>query len=121
MKEKIFAVILFVAIIAFVITNTFIINGQINRILDELYELNSDDINAINQANELYKDFKKSQKYISLTVSHEDLTNIEDCFVEMIGYLEIGSSDDAFVTKNRLIYSFEHLRRLSTFTLDSVI
>jgi hypothetical protein len=39
----------------------------------------------------------------------------------MIGYLEIGDSDNARVVKNRLTHSIEHLRRLSTFTIDAII
>ena len=68
-----------------------------------------------------FEHYKSAERYISLTVSHEDLTSIEDCFCEMIGYLKVGDKDNAEVTKGRLINSLEHLRRLSGFNIDSII
>ena len=41
--------------------------------------------------------------------------------MEMIGYLSVNDTDNARVTKNRLISYLEHLRRLSGFNIDAVI
>lgn len=121
MKDKIIAVILFVIVVGFVVVNTLILNDQIDKIYDSLSMLDIDNSTATDKARELYEDFCKKEQYISITVSHDDLTNIEDCFVELIGHLSVGNTADAKVTKDRLTSSLEHLRRLSGFTIDAII
>lgn len=121
MKEKILSVVLLVMIIVFVTINTVILNGQIDEIIEkvDLFDVSED--NAKKNAEQIYEDFMKKQKYMSLTVSHDDMTSIEGCFVEMIGYLAIGDRQNAEVVKYRLKSSLEHLRRLSGFNLDAII
>lgn len=121
MKEKILAVVIMIAVIAFVVTNTLIIDRQISELADDVTSLDTEGEKAEEEARKIYEDFMSKEVYISITVSHDDLTNIEDCFVEMVGYLSVGDTDNAAVTKDRLTHSLEHLRRLSTFTIDAII
>lgn len=121
MKDKIIAIILFVLVVGFVVLNTVILNEQIDTIYQGVSALDVEDKDATDKAEALFSDFCKKEKYISITVSHDDLTNIEDCFVEMIGHLSINNTEDAKVTKDRLTSFLEHLRRLSGFTIDAII
>ncbi len=121
MKEKIFAVIILIAVVAFVWINTVIIDRQISKLADEVEMLDVESEDAESKAREIQEEYMKKERFISLTVSHDDLTNIEGCFVELVGYLSIGDAENAKVTKDRLKYSLEHLRRLSTFTIDAII
>lgn len=121
MKEKILAVILLLGVIAFVSVNTIVLNRQIANTIDSVNDLDLNAKNASEKAKIIYEDFRKKEKYMSLTVSHNDLTCIEDCFVEMIGYLSIKDTENATVTKSRLISYLEHLGRLSGFNIDAVI
>ncbi len=121
MKEKILAVIILIAVVAFVIANTLIIEKQIGDVEKAVSALNTEDEGAADKARKIHEDFMNKERFISLTVSHDDLTNIEDCFVELTGYLSVGDADNAQVTKDRLTNSLEHLRRLSTFTIDAII
>ena len=121
MKEKLIGIIVFISVILYVGINTYIIDRQMKEVYDNLSGINLSSKDARETAEECFSDFEKKEKYLSLTVNHDDLTVIEECFVEMIGYLEIGDSDNARVVKNRLTHSIEHLRRLSTFTIDAII
>lgn len=121
MKEKILSVVLLVIIIAFVTVNTIILSKQIDEIIEKVEGLDTSENNANENAEQIYENFMKKQKYMSLTVSHDDMTSIEGCFVEMIGYLAIGDHQNAEVVKYRLKNSLEHLRRLSGFNLDAII
>lgn len=121
MKDKLLAAILLIAVIAFVIANTLILRNHIQEIIGSVRELNVNSEEAFAVAKKVYDDYKDKEKYMSLTVNHDDLTNIEDCFVELIGYLAIKDNDSATVTKSRLISYLEHLRRLSGFNIDAVI
>ena len=124
MKEKIIAFCLLFLVICFVLINTLVLDRQIKGLYDDTakIEISDSDIQAAERnARELYEEFKKREKFISLTVNHEDLTRIEESFSEIIGYLSVGNADDAMVIKNRLLDSLEHLRRLSGFNIDSII
>ncbi len=121
MKEKILAVVLLISVIAFVTVNTVVLDKQIGKTIDQIYSLELEDEHALENARTMHADFLQKEKYISLTVSHEDLTSIEDSFVEMIGYMTVGNIEDARVTKDRLISFLKHLRRLSGFNIDGVI
>ena len=121
MKEKIFAVVLFVLIIIFVTFNTLVLNKQITEVIDSVDKLDPRAENSAEEANILYRDFMKKVAYFSITVSHNDITSIEECFVEMIGYVSVNDIDNATVVKYRLKHSLEHLRRLSGFNIDAII
>ena len=69
----------------------------------------------------LYSDFKKAENIISLTVSHEDLTNIEDAFAEIIGASISNDTNSIITVKSRLKESLRHLGRLSGFNFESIL
>ncbi len=121
MKQKVLSVVMLVIAIAFVTVNTIVIDKQIKDIGDEVEAIDIKSNGALENARMIFEDFMNKEIYISLSVNHEDLTDIESCFVEMIGYLEVGDTENAIVTKERLRHSLEHLRRLSTFTIDAII
>ena len=110
--------------LGFVLVNTIVLDKQIKEVYARTEEMNISDENIEEceaKMRELYEDFKKRETFISLTVNHEDLTNIEESFSEIIGCLSVGDADGARITKNRLLDSLEHLRRLSGFNIDAII
>ena len=121
MKTKIFAVAVLVITLGFVTVNTCLLDGAIGDLYLEVEALDVWDEGALGRAREIYEGFGDSEAFISMTVSHEDLTSIESCFAELIGYLSVGEVKDAEVVKSRLLDSLEHLRRLVGINLDSVI
>ena len=124
MKEKIIAICLFALVITFVVINTIILNIQIEKMCDAVEAINISE-NSLEDAEyalrEIFEEYKRREVFISLTVNHEDLTNIEESFDEIIGYLSVRDADGARVTKNRLVGSLRHLRRLSGFNIDAII
>lgn len=121
MKEKIFSVVLLFTVIFTVTFNTYMLTKTIDKIIKDANELDLDSENAEKEANNVYSSYKNKEMLMSLSVSHDDLTNIEDCFVEMIASLSVSDTDGAKIAKSRLINSLEHLRRLSSFNIDSII
>lgn len=124
MREKIIAFCLFFLVLGFVFVNTIVLGKQIKEVYAMTEEINISNENVEEceaKMRSLYEDFKKKETFISLTVNHEDLTNIEESFSEIIGYLSVGDADGARVIKNRLLDSLEHLRRLSGFNIDAII
>ena len=121
MRVKLFACLVLALTLGGVIANTVIIKKHVNEISTAVALLDEESDEALPRAKGIQTDFKRRLTYISLTVSHDDLTNIESEFAELIGYLEVGDTDGAHVTKNRLIDSLEHLGRLSGFNIDAII
>ena len=121
MRVKIFALCVLLLTIGSVIVNTLFVVRSIDRISGKVSSFEPTDTDALLYAKEIEADFKRKLTFISLTVNHDDLTNIELSFAELIGYLEVGDTDEASVTKNRLLNSLEHLGRLSGFGIDAII
>jgi hypothetical protein len=62
-----------------------------------------------------------AQHFFAITVSHDDLTNIEGCFYEILGAAEANDDDALKIAKSRLIGSLSHLKRLSAINIDSIL
>lgn len=124
MKEKIFGIVTFIVIVSSVFANTVILHKNISEIYDavnsiEITEGDCDISKAY--AVEAFHIFRKKELFIGLTVNHDDLSNIENDFSELIGFLSVGDAKGATVAKNRLADSLGHLRRLSGFNIDAII
>ena len=110
-----------------ILTATIFFNSvYIQRLTDTLAQkvegVTTDNIESAEQVLEsLYEDFKSAEKYISLTVSHDDLTNIEGDFAEILGAAKAGDTESVITLKSRLVSSLKHLGRLSGISLESVI
>ena len=119
MKIKIAAVILALTVFCAVTANSLIIS----RSIDEIYEDISgapDTPSATEVYLGIYEDFNRREKYISLTVSHEELGNIRNCFAEIIGACRARNEEDLIIAKSRLMESLLHLRRLCSVSLESI-
>ena len=121
MKSKIFSVVTLIIISIAVGINTIYIANTTNRLVNQLDEITTDAETALEAAEELQQKFLKEINYISLTVSHNDLTNIENEISEFVGCLKVGDTSEAEVVKNRLRSSLNHLKRLSGINIDSII
>ena len=124
MKIKIFAIVAVLTVVGAVAINTAVLNKQITALARAVNELNIRGVTveeARERANAIFDKFKEREAYISLTVSHDDLTNIEDGFAELIGYLSVDDKDGAEVTKYKLENALLHLQRLSGFNIDAII
>ncbi len=120
MKAKIAAVLMLVITLGFVTINTFVLDSMISEIVREVDALGTEE-SDLAAAEAIYEKFSRYETYVSITVSHEDLTNIEISFSELVGYLAVGDSDGAAVVKRRLSDALGHLRRLSGLNIDAVI
>ena len=123
MKEKIFAVVNILLIIGAVTINTVKLHRDIDLIYEEvsILDIGKEDASTMNTAKAVYEKFKRYETFMGLTVNHEDLSNIEESFAELLGYITVGDTEGATVTKNRLLDELSHLRRLSGLNIDAII
>ena len=105
-----------------VIANSIALNMLISKTLNDVKSM-PDFLTETSYAEckILYSDFKTQEKYISLTVNHEDLTDVEASFAEMLGAIKAQDTESMLTIKSRLIDALEHLRRLSGINIDSIL
>ena len=122
MKMVIFALLIFIIIVSAVFTNSIVLGKAIEKYERRISEINIDDTEEAKLSfSKIYDDFKKVERYISLTVTHEDLTNIEEMFAAAIGAAEGKDTAELAITKSRLCDALGHLRRLVGVNPDSIL
>lgn len=120
MKTVITSYVVLAAIIIIVIINSLIISHNIDVILEKLRGA-PDTSEAESTYEEIFDDYIKKQKYLGLTVSHDDLTNIESEFYEILGAARVGDDDALKIAKSRLVGALSHLKRLCGINFDSIL
>ena len=123
MKIKIFAVCVLAAVVGFTVFDTYLLQKQLSELYKAASALDVSERNesALADAKALREDFMNKERFISLTVNHDDLTNIEAAFTDLIGELSVEEYQNAEVAKNRLVDAIEHLGRLSGCNFDAII
>lgn len=122
MKTVKISIFVFLILIVAVAANSLYINHITKDFSEELEGINVEEEKNLAQTFEsIFKRFKEAEKFISITVSHDDLTNIEESFADIIGAAKAGAKSDIERIKSRLVDSLEHLGRLSSLNLDSII
>ena len=122
MKIVLCAATVLLLTLGLVIGNSVLLWVYIDDTLAEVREIEIEDIStALSKFEIAYKNFEKREKIVSLSVSHSDLTSIEDAFCDIIGAGIAENKDEMIKTKIRLINSLEHLRRLSGINIDSIL
>ena len=114
MKSVRIAAVVLVLTVLLVIGNSIVVRELIDGVIEDVETAGPEEYRDI------FENFKRIEKYISLTVDHEDMMNIELGFAELIGMGEVGDEEGAQVTKSRLKYSLEHLKRLAGMNIDSI-
>ena len=124
MKTKILAIVILISVIGFSAFNSYFLHNEIISFTEKIEALEINENNTdktLVSALEIKAWFRARESYISLSVNHEDLSNIETIFAELLGELEVGRADEATVAKSRLIDALHHLGRLSGVNIDTII
>lgn len=122
MKAVKIAILILLILTVSVYANSLYIGHITDKIAVKVENINTDDIaKAASEFELAYDEFKKAEKYISITVSHDDMTNIEESFAEIIGAAKAGNTVGVITIKSRLKDSLLHLGRLSSINIDSIL
>ena len=122
MKLKNIAYTILVSTVTLITVNSLVLGRMIDTVTKTVSDAEVDDTTlAETEYTEIYEDFKKKERYISLTVNHNDLMNIENSFAELIGAAKADDKESLIIAKSRLIDALGHLKRLSGINLDSIL
>ncbi|MBP3308663.1 MAG: hypothetical protein J6L90_04390 [Clostridia bacterium] len=120
MKAFIIALITALLVILAVVLNSVFLDISLSVLIDEC-EAIPEAPEEIERWEALYESFCRWQRFIALTVSHEDMSNIESDFAEILASARIGDKDTLIIAKSRLVMTLTHLRRLSGVNPDSIL
>lgn len=120
MKSKIAATVILALVLTFVFVNAAVIERKAAAYGENVAALSPKDEGILDAVTSLYENFQADERYISLTVNHDDLTNIEEAFAEMIGAAKAKDAEQFTITKSRLEDALAHLGRLSGINPDSI-
>ena len=121
MKSVRFAYTVFTLLLILAVINSIALGKIIDRFNRELAAAEETNmILAEKQYSEIYEKYKELELYISLSVNHDDLSNLENAFAEIIGAAKAGDSEAVIITKNRLTDFLSHIRRLTGINFDSI-
>ena len=122
MKAHHAAGMILILLTVFVIVNATVIVRITDGYIGELDAIViPDDPKALEgRFSDMYERYMKHESYISLTANHEDLTNIENSFSELIGAAAASDREACMQVKSRLTDAFRHLGRLSSFNFYSI-
>ena len=120
MVVKLSYLILFILLVAVLLNASFI-----KKLTDDIYlslsKINTENITLFEtEFSEAEKLYRKNATFISLTVSHEDLTDIENAIYEIKGALKAGDLNTALIAKSRLENALMHLGQLSGLNIKSI-
>ena len=121
MKINIFAYSILIILILVIVTNSIFIGKVTKDLAKEVDAVKTDDMtSATEEYEKILSSFRKAEKLISLTVSHDDLTNREESFSEIIGAAKAKDEASLIREKSRLRDALMHLGRLSQISLESI-
>ncbi|MBQ8720221.1 MAG: DUF4363 family protein [Clostridia bacterium] len=120
MKHAFISLGIIIALIASTVINSFVLRGIVDTYIERIESAEGGE-GAEEFYTALYDEFISDEGYISLTVSHEDLRDIEKSFSEVIAAEKMKDADEAEKAKSRLIDALLHLKRLCGINIDSIL
>ena len=121
MKGVRFAYLILFLLCGAVIINSIAVGSIIENLKKSVEQAEEVDmVKAKLEYENLYERYKKYEPYVSLTVDHDDLSNLEDGFSEMIGAAKADDTSALIVAKSRLCDRLGHIKRLSGINIESI-
>ncbi len=120
MKLQISAIICALLLVVLVIANSILLSNNIESLLEDAEKIEPSP-KSLAEYEALRDDFMRRQRFMSLSVSHDDLTEIENILSELIGAARAEDEESLIIAKSRLEMSLTHLKRLSGINIDSVL
>lgn len=120
MKAKLLASALLLLVCAFVSANAVLTTRAFASYVRRIEAIGADE-GIYAEAQQIYLDFQATERYIALTVAHDDLARAEDAFAEWVGAAQAEDAAQLTIAKSRLTDTLRHLGRLCGIHADSIL
>jgi hypothetical protein len=114
MARKIAAISFVILILAVSITGKAIIDSKINSLLNDLEKIeklamDGDKIAAVDEANKFVEQWDKSEKILSVFITHSEIDNVNIALEQAVSYLNTDENDDFLAKSAELKKLLKHL------------
>ena len=116
--------------LSYVILFTLLLSVTLNalylsRFTEKLYTIsNETEVGDIEDFKETFEKIKKTYNnneiFVSLSVSHEDLTSIKEALAEIDGAIKANDKNAVIIAKSRFESAVLHLGQLSALNIESI-
>lgn len=120
MKGTLIGFITLFLLTALIGINSFALSFNINKVY-EAVEATPPRLSSYAAFEALYEDYMRRERFICLTVAHNDLMDIEGAFAELLGAIKAEDEGALIIAKSRLENALLHLRRLSSFGIEGIL
>ena len=121
MKNVIICAILLIAITAFAFTSSAMASNYLDALSASADKYKSADSETKSYMyKKMYEDYKRREVWLCIIIDDESLIKIEEDFADVIAQAT-NDSEEAEISINRLICHLEQIRRLSGFTIKSIL
>ena len=122
-KDTVSAVVILVVLLILTATNGMLSSYALDRLTSytEIIETGGDHEAAFEAVMMLEKEFYTWRFFFSITINHNNIGEAEEQLIELKEAIKTKDPTVAAIAKSRLIGSFEELRRLSGYGIDSII
>ena len=117
MRPVIIALAVLVLIFSLTLANSIYIERRIDSYISAI---DSDD-GSPNFYTSLFEEFKRDEKFFSITISHSELFSVTDTFSELSALAESGKSDEIEPLKSRLKNALLHLLKTSELSPHGIL
>lgn len=121
MKSVKAATIALILLIISVFANSVLVAKTVNEFAEKLEKIDFSEAHSYEDLKILKSDFESARRWITLTVSHDDISYIEEAFADIVGAIDADEESDIIISKSRLINALRHLGRLSGINIDSIL
>jgi hypothetical protein len=126
MKTFYFSLILFIIVFALIVSNSYFLNVTLGALQTSLKDIplpaeQSTDLSLqLSLLREIEKTWYQKIFLYSLTISHQDLMEVEQQLSAVIGAAAADSRENYIVSLYQLDYALSHLSAMSRLTLQNV-
>ena len=126
MKTFLFAVILFIIVLSLVVVNVLYLKKSISYFRTSISQIPFPDKNTENLTlqftllSELEKAWYHRIFLLSLSISHQDLMEVEQHLAAALGAAKANSRENYIVSISQLDYSFSHLGAMSRISFQNI-
>ena len=126
MKTFYFSLILFIIVFALIVSNSYFLNATLGALQTSLKDIplpaeQSTDLSLqLSLLREIEKTWYQKIFLYSLTISHQDLMEVEQQLSAVIGAATADSRENYIVSLYQLDYALSHLSAMSRLTLQNV-
>lgn len=120
MKDALISIIILLVIISFLIINAVIIDKYTSELLLIVSDMSDNPVLEEENAREIIEIWDKIVAFISISVTHQEIENVDRCAGQVLSYCETDNQSEFIASKRGLRQALEHISFSGALSLDTL-